>query len=83
MKAHDDASSTSGCQPAIVLTPNLGICRPGLPFLGVFPTPEYEDISLGEWLAHIPLRLVNEHIGTGEEFLEKIGATEGVIAPEK
>jgi oxalate decarboxylase len=54
-----------------------------LVFLEVFPTPEYQDISLGEWLAHTPLRLVNEHIGTGEDFLAKIVKTEVVITPEK
>jgi oxalate decarboxylase len=52
-------------------------------FLEVFPTPEYQDISLGEWLAHTPSRLVNEHIGTGEDFLTKISRTEVVVAPEK
>jgi oxalate decarboxylase len=51
-------------------------------FLEVFPTPYYEDVSLGEWLAHTPSRLVNEHIGTGEEFLRKIGKTEAVVTPE-
>ena len=54
-----------------------------LVFLEVFPTAEYQDISLGEWLAHTPSRLVNEHIGTGEDFLAKIAKTEVVIAPEK
>jgi oxalate decarboxylase len=52
-------------------------------FLEVFPTPEYQDISLGEWLAHTPSRLVNEHIGTGEDFLAKISKTEVIITPEK
>jgi oxalate decarboxylase len=52
-------------------------------FLEVFPTAEYQDISLGEWLAHTPSRLVNEHIGTGEGFLRNIAKTEVVIAPEK
>jgi len=52
-------------------------------FLEVFPTPEYQDISLGEWLSHTPSRLVNEHIGTGEDFLAKIRKTEVVITPEK
>ena len=51
-------------------------------FLEVFPTPFYEDISLSEWLAHTPSRLVNEHIGTGEEFLRKIDKTEAVVTPE-
>ena len=54
-----------------------------LVFLEVFPTPEYQDISLGEWLAHTPSRLVEEHLGTGEDFLAKISKTEAVITPEK
>jgi len=54
-----------------------------LVFLEVFPTAEYQDISLGEWLAHTPSRLVNEHIGTGEDFLATIAKTEVVITPEK
>jgi oxalate decarboxylase len=52
-----------------------------LVFLEVFPTPEYEDISLAEWLAHTPSRLVDQHIGTGEEFLRKIRKGEQVITP--
>ena len=54
-----------------------------LVFLEVFPTAEYQDISLGEWLAHTPSRLVNEHIGTGEDFLAKISKAEVVITPER
>src|SRR5580698_4377786 len=37
-----------------------------LVFIEVFPTPFYEDISLAEWLAHTPSRLVDQHIGVGE-----------------
>ena len=51
-------------------------------FLEVFPTPTYEDISLAEWMAHTPSRLVNEHIKTGEEFIDSIKKTETVIEPE-
>ena len=51
-------------------------------FLEVFPTPEYQDISLAEWLAHTPSRLVDQHIATGEDFLQKIPRTETVITPE-
>ncbi|MDT7811512.1 MAG: oxalate decarboxylase, partial [Acidobacteriaceae bacterium] len=58
---------------------NLG--ETDLVFLEVFPTPEYRDISLGEWLAHTPPRLVDQHIGTGEEFLRRIARKETVIAP--
>lgn len=53
-----------------------------LVFLEVFPTAEYQDISLAEWLAHTPSRLVDQHLGTGEEFLKKISKKETVIAPE-
>jgi oxalate decarboxylase len=53
-----------------------------LVFLEVFPTPHYEDISLAEWLAHTPSRLVDQHIGVGEDFLGKIKKKEMVITPE-
>jgi oxalate decarboxylase len=52
-----------------------------LVFIEVFPTPEYQDISLGEWLAHTPSRLVDQHIGTGEDFLRKVARKEAVITP--
>jgi oxalate decarboxylase len=51
-------------------------------FVEVFPTPDYQDISLAEWLAHTPQRLVDQHIGTGEEFLRGIAKKEVVITPE-
>jgi oxalate decarboxylase len=51
-------------------------------FLEVFPTPHYEDISLAEWLAHTPSRLVDQHIATGEEFLTRIQKKERVVTPE-
>ena len=51
-------------------------------FLEVFPTLEYQDISLAEWLAHTPSRLVDQHLATGEDFLHKIAKTEAVITPE-
>ncbi|HKT90323.1 MAG TPA: cupin domain-containing protein [Candidatus Sulfotelmatobacter sp.] len=50
-------------------------------FLEVFPTPDYQDISLAEWLAHTPSRLVNQHIATGEDFLRKIPKKETIITP--
>lgn len=51
-------------------------------FLEVFPSANYEDISLAEWLSHTPSRLVDQHIATGEEFLRKISKKEVVITPE-
>jgi oxalate decarboxylase len=59
---------------------NLG--EADLVFLEVFPTPEYQDISLAEWLAHTPSRLVDQHIGVGEDFLRKLPKKEAVITPE-
>jgi oxalate decarboxylase len=53
-----------------------------LVFVEVFPTPFYEDISLAEWLAHTPSRLVEQHIVVGEDFLAKIAKKEMVITPE-
>jgi oxalate decarboxylase len=47
----------------------------------VFPTGVYKDISAAEWLAHTPARLVDQHIKTGEEFVEKIHKTEAVVTP--
>ena len=52
-----------------------------LVFLEVFPTPEYQDISLAEWLAHTPSRLVNEHIFTGEDFVRNIPKKEMIVTP--
>ena len=52
-----------------------------LVFLEVFPTADYQDISLAEWLAHIPSRLANQHIGTGEEFLRQIKKKETTVMP--
>jgi oxalate decarboxylase len=53
-----------------------------LVFVEVFPTPFYQDISLAEWLAHTPSRLVEQHLEVGEDFLAKIPKKEMVITPE-
>ena len=53
-----------------------------LVFIEVFPTPYYQDISLAEWMAHTPFRLMNEHLGVGEDMLAKIPKKEMVIVPE-
>jgi oxalate decarboxylase len=50
-------------------------------FLEVFPTGVYQDISATEWLAHTPSRLVDQHLKTGEDFLEKLQKKEVVVAP--
>jgi oxalate decarboxylase len=50
-------------------------------FLEMFPIGTYQDISAAEWLAHTPARLVNQHLFTGEEFVDKIAKKEAVITP--
>jgi oxalate decarboxylase len=52
-----------------------------LVFLEVFPTGTYQDISAAEWLAHTPAKLVDEHLHTGEEFLNKLPKQETVVEP--
>jgi oxalate decarboxylase/phosphoglucose isomerase-like protein (cupin superfamily) len=52
-----------------------------LVFLEVFPIGTYQDISAAEWLAHTPARLVDQHIKTGEDFLNKIPKQEAVVTP--
>ena len=50
-------------------------------FLEVFATGTYVDISAAEWLAHTPTRLVDQHLKTGEDFLEKINKKEAILTP--
>jgi oxalate decarboxylase len=52
-----------------------------LVFLEVFPNPVYQDMSAALWLAHIPTRLANEHLHTGEDFLKNISKQEAIIVP--
>jgi len=52
-----------------------------LMFLEMFKTPHYTDISLAEWLAHTPARLVDQHLGVGQEMLKKIAKEEVVNRP--
>jgi oxalate decarboxylase len=52
-----------------------------LVFLEIFADPFYQDISLAEWMAHTPARLVNEHLGVGEDMIRAIRKKKGVITP--
>ena len=52
-----------------------------LVFLEVFPNDTYQDISAAEWLAHTPARLVEEHLKTGEGFVEGIAKKKVVVRP--
>src|ERR1022692_2509501 len=52
-----------------------------LVFLEMFRTDRYEDISLAEWMAHTPHRLVDQHLGVGTAMVDGISRQETVIAP--
>ena len=52
-----------------------------LVFLEMFKSSEYQDISLGEWLAHTPHLLVNQHLNVGTSMLDSIPKQEMVITP--
>jgi oxalate decarboxylase len=42
-----------------------------LEFIGVFRAPRYEEISLSNWLAHTPPKLVAQHLNVDEETIAK------------
>ena len=52
-----------------------------LVFLEVFPHPTYQDMSAALWLAHVPTRIGDEHLHTGEEFFKNIAKKEALIVP--
>jgi oxalate decarboxylase len=47
----------------------------------MFRSPNYEDISLAEWMAHTPHRLVDQHLHVGAAMLDAIPKREAVITP--
>jgi oxalate decarboxylase len=52
-----------------------------LVFLEMFKTPRYQDISLNEWITHIPPELVMQHLGISEEALDTIPKQNLAILP--
>ena len=50
-------------------------------FLEVFPIGTYQDISAAEWLAHTPARIVDEHLKTGEAFVNALPKAKTVVVP--
>ena len=43
-----------------------------LQFLEVFRASKYEEVSLAEWLGHLPPELVMQHLNLTREDLEKL-----------
>jgi len=52
-----------------------------LVFLEMFKSDHYEDISLAEWMAHTPHKLVDQHLRVGRAMLDAIPTQEVVIRP--
>lgn len=52
-----------------------------LVFLEMFKAPRYQDISLNDWLTHIPPELVIEHLGISEQTLEAIPKNNIAVLP--
>ena len=52
-----------------------------LVFLEMFKTPDYQDISLAEWMAHTPHQLMDQHLGVGTSMLDSIPKQEIVVMP--
>jgi len=56
---------------------NTGDCE--LKFIEVFPNTNFADISLGQWLAHTPPKIVNGNLRTGKKFIRHIKKEEQYI----
>jgi oxalate decarboxylase len=52
-----------------------------LVFPEMFNSPEYEDISLAEWMSHTPHQLMDQHLHVGRPMLDAIPKQEVVITP--
>ena len=52
-----------------------------LVFLEMFKSPDYEDVSLAEWMAHTPHQLMDQHLHVGTAMLDTIPKDEAVITP--
>jgi oxalate decarboxylase len=52
-----------------------------LVFLEMFKTDRYMDLSLSEWLTHIPPELVTQHLGIGNDIISRIPKEKKVIVP--
>lgn len=52
-----------------------------LVFLETFKTDTYQDISLTEWITHLPATLVKAHLGIDKETLLKAGKGHQVVVP--
>ncbi len=50
-------------------------------FLEMFKAPRYEDVSLGQWISHLPPAIVEAHLHLGEKVMSSIPREKMVITP--
>jgi oxalate decarboxylase len=47
----------------------------------MFKSAHYEDVSLGEWMAHTPQQLIDQHLHVGRAMIDAIPKDEMVVVP--
>ena len=52
-----------------------------LVFLEMFKAPRFQDISLNDWLTHIPPEWVIEHLGISQQMLSAIPRANYAVLP--
>jgi len=52
-----------------------------LVFLEMFKVDHYQDVSLSNWLTHLPPQLVFDHLRISQETLDQIPHEEKVVLP--
>jgi oxalate decarboxylase len=52
-----------------------------LVFIEVFKSSSYQDVSLTNWLTHLPPQLVMDHLKVSQETLDKFPREENVVMP--
>jgi oxalate decarboxylase len=52
-----------------------------LEFLEIFKSAEYQDISLAQWISHLPPELVDAHLHLGEKVIESVPREKLVVTP--
>ena len=50
-------------------------------FLEIFKSSYYQDVSLANWLTHLPPQLVMDHLEISQETLNKFPREETVVRP--
>jgi oxalate decarboxylase len=52
-----------------------------LEFLEIFKSDHYEDISLAQWISHLPPELVAAHLKIDEKIIRDVPKEKAVIVP--